>query len=56
MSIEQGVDILPVTFLDNKSKFPCDRLAGKPGKLRICIQFLQLRNLEMELLVEKKVA
>ena len=37
MSIEQGVNIVPVTFLDNKSKFPCGSLAGKPGKLRVCI-------------------
>ena len=37
MAIEQGVDIIPVTFADNKKRFPCDRLEGSPGKLRVFV-------------------
>ena len=37
MAIEQGVDLVPVTFADNKKKFPCDHLGGSPGKLRVFI-------------------
>ena len=28
MAIEQNVDLIPVTFVDNKSRFPCDYLGG----------------------------
>ena len=37
MAIEQNVDLIPVTFADNKSRFPCDYLGGSPGKLRVFI-------------------
>ena len=37
MAIEQEVDLVPVTFADNKKKFPCDHLGGSPGKLRVFI-------------------
>ena len=37
MAIEQGVDLIPVTFADNKKRFPCDRLDGSPGKLRVFV-------------------
>ena len=37
MAIEQGVDLVPVTFVDNKKKFPCGHLGGRPGKLRVFI-------------------
>ena len=37
MAIEQNVDLIPVTFVDNKSRFPCDYLGGGPGKLRVFI-------------------
>ena len=37
MAIEQNVDLIPVTFADNKSRFPSDYLGGSPGKLRVFI-------------------
>ena len=37
MAIEQGVDLVPVTFADNKKRFPSGRLGGKPGKLRVYV-------------------
>jgi len=37
MAIEQGVDLVPVTFADNKKRFPCGHLGGKPGKLRVYV-------------------
>jgi len=37
MAIEQGADLIPVTFADNKKKFPTGRLGGSPGKLRVYV-------------------
>lgn len=37
MAIEQGVDLIPVTFADNKKRFPSGRLGGSPGKLRVFV-------------------
>ena len=37
MAIEQNVDLVPVTFIDNKKRFPCDKYIGSPGKLRVYI-------------------
>lgn len=37
MAIEQKVDIVPVTFADNKRRFPSDSLGGNPGKLRVYV-------------------
>ena len=37
MAIEQGVDLIPVTFADNKKRFPSGRLVGSPGKLRVFV-------------------
>lgn len=37
MAIEQGVDLVPVTFADNKKRFPSSNLGGKPGKLRVYV-------------------
>ena len=37
MAIEQGVDLVPVTFADNKKRFPSGRLDGCPGRLRVFV-------------------
>ena len=37
MAIEQNVDLVPVTFLDNKRRFPSDHLEGSPGRLRVFV-------------------
>ena len=37
MAIEQNVDLVPVTFIDNKRCMPSDRLQGKPGKLKVFV-------------------
>lgn len=37
IAVEQGVDLVPVTFGDNKKRFPSEHLGGRPGKLRVCI-------------------
>lgn len=37
MAIEQNVDLVPVTFLDNKRRFPSDHLSGSPGRLRVFV-------------------
>lgn len=37
MAIEQEVDLVPVTFIDNKKRFPSGQLAGAPGKLRVIV-------------------
>mgnify|MGYP001161469694 CR=1 FL=1 len=37
MAIEQKVDLVPVTFLDNKRRFPSDHLDGSPGRLRVFV-------------------
>ena len=37
MAIEQNVDMVPVTFIDNKKRFPSGKLAGCPGLLRVYV-------------------
>ncbi|MCH1437180.1 MAG: 1-acyl-sn-glycerol-3-phosphate acyltransferase [Flavobacteriales bacterium] len=37
LALEQQVDLVPVTFLDNKKRFPCGYFGGSPGKLRVCV-------------------
>ncbi len=37
MAIEQNVDMVPVSFIDNKKRFPCGMLAGSPGLLRVYV-------------------
>jgi len=37
MAIEQGVPIVPITFGDNKRRFPSGVMAGCPGKLRVFV-------------------
>lgn len=37
MAIEQDVDMVPVTFIDNKRRFPSGVLAGSPGLLRVYV-------------------
>tara|TARA_A100001015_G_C15032376_1_gene734051 strand:- start:2651 stop:3253 length:603 start_codon:yes stop_codon:yes gene_type:complete len=37
MAIEQNVALVPVTFLDNKRRFPSDHLDGCPGRLRVFV-------------------
>ena len=37
MAIEQNVDLVPVTFADNKRCMPSDKLAGQAGKLKVFV-------------------
>ena len=37
LALEQNVDLVPITFLDNKKRFPCGYEGGSPGKLRVYV-------------------
>lgn len=39
-----GVPIIPVTFVDNKRKFPAYGMAGSPGRVRVIIHEAQYPN------------
>jgi 1-acyl-sn-glycerol-3-phosphate acyltransferase len=37
LALEHQIDIVPVTFVDNKKRFPCGYVGGRPGKLRVFV-------------------
>lgn len=47
MAIAHSIPIVPITFYDNKRRFPFTFYAGKPGPLRVKIhRFFKTENLE----------
>lgn len=37
LALEQNIALVPVTFVDNKNRFPCGYVGGGPGKLRVFV-------------------
>ena len=49
LAIEHQIPIVPMTFADNKKRFPYSFFKGSPGRMRVTIhQFLQTENKTLE--------
>lgn len=49
LAIEHQIPIVPMTFLDNKRRFPWTFFKGGPGKLRVRVhEFMQTQGLKVE--------
>ena len=47
MAIAHGIPVVPITFLDNKKRFPFPFFSGSPGKLRVKVhRFLDTSGLK----------
>lgn len=47
MAIAHGIPVVPITFLDNKKRFPFSFFNGKPGPLRVKVhRFIETKNLQ----------
>ena len=52
LAIEHQIPIVPMTFADNKQRFPYDFIKGSPGRMRVTIHpFMSTENKEV---VDKK--
>ncbi len=47
MAIAHGIPVVPITFLDNKKRFPFTFFSGMPGPLRVNVhRFIETKNLQ----------
>jgi 1-acyl-sn-glycerol-3-phosphate acyltransferase len=55
IAIEHKLPIIPMVYLDNKRKYPCDWFKGSPGKLRVKIlPIIQTEHLTLDDLEDLK--